>query len=401
MKFIRLSLLPFVFTLCLSGQAEAAGFSVKGRIRPTAADTGWSRTVYLSHMSTIDNLFGCDSRLIIDSARISKDGSFEFHDGKKIVDNDFYRLEVVHAGRRGGSLIVQGGTAENFAVFVLRKDARIEFTTELPHFNYALMPLRMDPINRAIRKLYDDDRPTAEATEELRDRRNKLEETEGASVDTIKNISWRIRTLSAAHNLAVAAVIDTLKPALLSLYEFMMHFPEDSATQWKMNNRYQREIPHSKYAGQLLDMLYDEYYSLPVGSQAPEFELPDTSGTMIALRQFRGKYVLVDFWASWCHPCRMENLQVVKPLVHDLAGKNFAVISISMDKDGALWKKAIQNDGLSWTELCDGRAFGSPAAIAYKVKDVPVTYVLSPDGAILSKNMRGKQLENFIHGLVH
>lgn len=131
-----------------------------------------------------------------------------------------------------------------------------------------------------------------------------------------------------------------------------------------------------------------------IGQPAPDFEVPGTDGKLVKLSSFRGKYVLVDFWASWCGPCRAENPNLVK-VYNKFKNKNFTIIGISLDKPDsrALWLAAIKNDGLSWTQLADLKFWDSPAAKSYGVQAIPQNFLIDPNGIIVGKTLFGKALD--------
>ena len=132
-----------------------------------------------------------------------------------------------------------------------------------------------------------------------------------------------------------------------------------------------------------------------VGSMAPDFSQPDVNGNQVKLSSFRGKYVLVDFWASWCGPCRAENPNVVKAY-NKYKGKNFTVLGVSLDKPGATadWQGAIKSDGLTWTQVSDLKFWKNEAAVLYLVQSIPANFLIDPNGKIVAKNLRGTDLED-------
>jgi peroxiredoxin len=130
-----------------------------------------------------------------------------------------------------------------------------------------------------------------------------------------------------------------------------------------------------------------------IGRPAIEFTQPDSSGKSIALSSFRGKYVLVDFWASWCGPCRAENPNVVKAY-HQYKSKGFDILGVSLDTDKDAWLKAVKKDNLSWTEVSDLKAWNNAASLAYRVKGIPFNVLLDKNGVIIAKNLRGIVLQN-------
>jgi peroxiredoxin len=130
-----------------------------------------------------------------------------------------------------------------------------------------------------------------------------------------------------------------------------------------------------------------------IGSMAPEFVQEDTLSRPIALSSFRGKYLLIDFWASWCGPCRQENPTVVKAF-NQFNQKGFTILGVSLDQPGAKskWMDAIHKDGLTWTQVSDLKFWDNAAAKLYGVRGIPQNYLLDPTGKIIAKNLRGEAL---------
>jgi thiol-disulfide isomerase/thioredoxin len=147
------------------------------------------------------------------------------------------------------------------------------------------------------------------------------------------------------------------------------------------------------YYGKMVEKIINENKVGSVGSVAPDFAQADTSGNMISLKSFRGKYVLVDFWASWCGPCRMENPNVVEAF-NKYKDKNFTVLGISLDRSKDPWLQAIYQDGLAWTHVSDLKFWSNDVARMYKISSIPQNLLLDPEGKIIAKNLRGEELQN-------
>lgn len=128
-----------------------------------------------------------------------------------------------------------------------------------------------------------------------------------------------------------------------------------------------------------------------IGQPAPEISLPDPNGKIISLSSLRGKYVLVDFWAKWCGPCRRENPNVVKAY-RAFKGKNFDILGVSLDRNREDWVRAIEEDGLTWNHVSDLKYFESKAALDYNINGIPFSILVDPSGVIIAKNLRGNEL---------
>ncbi|MEI6766736.1 MAG: TlpA disulfide reductase family protein [Bacteroidota bacterium] len=149
--------------------------------------------------------------------------------------------------------------------------------------------------------------------------------------------------------------------------------------------------------------LHDKIQStglLFIGAVAPEINQPDTNGKMIALSSLRGNIVVIDFWASWCGPCRKENPNMVK-LYAAFHSKGFEIFSVSLDKAKPAWVSAIKADKLTWTHVSDLKYWNSEAAKTYSVQSIPATFLLDREGKIVAKNLRGEDLYNKVQELIN
>lgn len=134
-------------------------------------------------------------------------------------------------------------------------------------------------------------------------------------------------------------------------------------------------------------------------TEAPDFTLPDPNGKMISLKSFRGKYVLVDFWASWCGPCRQENPTVVAAF-NRFKDKNFTVLGVSLDDNKAKWLKAVQDDKLTWTHVSDLKQWESIVVPMYQIQGIPFNVLVDPNGKIIASGLRGEDLEKTLSSVL-
>jgi peroxiredoxin len=136
-----------------------------------------------------------------------------------------------------------------------------------------------------------------------------------------------------------------------------------------------------------------------IGEIAPLFDGPTPTGDRIALESFRGKVVIIDFWASWCRPCRIENPNLVR-LYKRMHNKGLEIVGVSLDRNKASWERAIADDGLTWNHVSNLQYWADPIAQLYSVRAIPAAFVLDSEGRIVAKNLRGAQLDAKIEALL-
>jgi peroxiredoxin len=206
--------------------------------------------------------------------------------------------------------------------------------------------------------------------------------------DQIK--SYEIRFIQENPDSYVSALI---------LERFVMTKQMSSEEAKSMFDNLTPRIRESKTGAKLDEALNTPTPPAEVGQIAPDFEGPGPTGQLVKLQENLGKITIVDFWASWCRPCRVENPNLVKTY-NKLKAKGLNVVGVSLDKSKDNWIKAIEDDGLQWSHVSHLQYWNEPIAKAYQVRSIPATFILDQNGKILAKNLRGKALEQKVEELL-
>lgn len=144
--------------------------------------------------------------------------------------------------------------------------------------------------------------------------------------------------------------------------------------------------------GKIFQRYLKNLSNVAIGKKAPGITQFDLKGNPYGLQDLKGKYVLIDFWASWCPPCRAENPNLVAAY-HEFKDKNFEILGVSFDKDMDAWKKAIEDDKLVWKHVSDLQHWNNGAAIPYGIKAIPQNVLVDPNGIIIGRNLHGEDLK--------
>jgi peroxiredoxin len=183
---------------------------------------------------------------------------------------------------------------------------------------------------------------------------------------------------------------------LLESELFNISKPEQLITLFNNLNPVLKESPK----GQVVKRTLTNAAIVKVNTQAPDFTENDTTGLPVSLNNFRGKYVLVDFWASWCHPCRDEH-PYLRATYSKFKDRNFTILSVSMDKSRSAWIKAIHDDNLAWQQVSALDPQKSESAFLYGVKSVPKNFLIDPSGKIIAIDLRKEAVEQKLQELLH
>lgn len=233
-------------------------------------------------------------------------------------------------------------------------------------------------------------------------------QSSGASDTALLMAKQQVQAAISNANNYVLDYLDTVKSpaAAVTVFDIAVRnlTNEETATTLKsVTDRLVERFPTYSQL-KIKKVQFDQLYAQQVGrikpgQQAPDITMNDTQGKPFSLSQLRGKYVLVDFWASWCAPCRAENPNVVKAY-NQYKDKNFTILGVSLDKEKDSWLKAIQEDGLAWQQISDLKYWNSVAVDLYHFDAIPYNVLVGPDGKVVADNLRGEALQNKLKELL-
>ena len=210
-----------------------------------------------------------------------------------------------------------------------------------------------------------------------------------ANAPIVRFKGYNLDSLLSVHSASPATAYFIVKD-----FAYKLNLEEMKSVRAKLD----ASLDGTSYVQQIESMIA-RMEKVQVGSEAPDFTLPDVDGNPVSLSSFRGKYVLVDFWAAWCPDCRKENPNIVSAW-EKYKNKNFAVLGVSLDRNRDQWLAAIEKDQLTWTQVSDLKYWSSEAAVLYCIRWIPMSFLIDPDGKIVAIGLEGDELHNKLEELL-
>lgn len=373
-KMKKIAILLSAFTLILTSCEEDKGYFLSGNI--TGVEDG--KQVYISEYDAPNN-----STTIVDTATV-QNGKFELDmEEKDLPILNFLRVEGVN----GSVLFISENQKINFNINTDSiRNAEVSGGSE----NKALQEYlgHLKELNRKMTSMQQDMRQAMMDKDSAK--LNSLREAQVELRDNDKNFKKELFNRNKDSYLGAMLLTDLLKTRTLTSAEVREMYTE-------LSDRI-KETPIATSTKETLD----QFKAAEVGSKAPEFSGPTPEGKEIALNDKLGKVTIVDFWAAWCKPCRVENPNLVRTY-NKYKDQGLNIISVSLDRPGQKdrWVKAIEEDNLGeWNHVSNLQFWNDPIAKKYRVSAIPATFILDENGVIVAKNLRGDALSNKIGELL-
>jgi len=349
-------------SISLFAQSAPKDFTISG----TAKTLQPNDKVYLE-------IPGTQPLVVLDSVKVGSDKRFTFK-RKELDEGTVYQVNL--AAKQRVIVLIEGGEA-------------IEITADGTEKGEA--QIKGSANNDNYQKLIGMYKVMSEKSVKWQDEYAKAEQKKDTK--KIAEIQQAFEAESNNFTAKVKAMIPEMGTSLSALFATNFLNPEvEMSTIFELAKKFEKERPTMKQ-GQIFVGNAKRMRGIQIGDAAPEITLNTTSDKPLSLSSLRGKVVLIDFWASWCGPCRQENPNVVKAY-NRFKDKGFEIFSVSLDKDKTSWVKAIEKDGLLWpSHVSDLKYWQSAAAQTYGVNGIPATFLLDKDGKIIGKNLRGEALE--------
>lgn len=391
----RLPIIALVSILYSSFGLKAQTY-ISGSLESTE---GWSNKIYLLAITEYKDVFSSTNSYFVDTADLDSAGHFAFTLDTLPCSTCLYRIDIRPQHIQGPMLFI-GTSKENFALFELKENQSFQITGNAQKLTKSFRVKSNTPgwTYETLRRLRE---PVYEVGDDLQKQFSNPQYLKGKNVDSLKQAG--IKRLKDAWKQNNDQLLEYMKSSsnmydkILGSLLYDVKIENSLEIYEMMGNQLSEADSAHPYSIQFKKDIYETKYVLPRGSTAPNLIVPNAKGEQVSLKELGSNLILVDFWASWCAPCRHENRITVKPLYAKYKDKGFVVLSVSMDDNKEKWLNAVLKDEMDWINVSDLLGSQSPIYSTYKIDYLPTTYLIEKNGfKILAKNIRGDELRKFV-----